>query len=251
MHERPWLVRTIGGRFTYLFCALIALMLSVPLLELGPLWNILIVVCTSGVLVACLHAAEPGRAAVRFGMGLAVVDIVLGRLVAIDARPWLIIVQSLLWVITLVYVIAKLLRAVFERDRVDAQTLQAALCIYLLIGFIWIYLYALIDLSNPASFRYEGKPNPRWTDHESRFVIFARLFLYSFSKLTSSGYDALTASSTLSNICASLEALSGQVFLAVVIARLVGLQIVQANTQAEASVDRRLDALKANEIKQA
>ena len=56
--------------------------------------------------------------------------------------------------------------------------------------------------------------------------------------MTSHSYDALTTASDFANICGCLEAMMAQVYLAVVIARLVGLQAVpslpeQANPVAE------------------
>ena len=36
--------------------------------------------------------------------------------------------------------------AMFEGGDVTAETVQAALCVYLLLGLVWVYLYALIEL---------------------------------------------------------------------------------------------------------
>jgi hypothetical protein len=54
-----------------------------------------------------------------------------------------------------------------------------------------------------------------------------RLFVFSHSTLTGSGYGNLTPSGRFASIFASLEALLSQVYLAVVIARLVGIQATQ------------------------
>jgi hypothetical protein len=92
------------------------------------------------------------------------------------------------------------------------------------MGLIWVAVYALIALAVPGSFRYQGAPMVRWVDDTSRRAEFLRLVIFSYSRLTSSGVGDLQTASGFASVCANLEALSAQVYLAVVIARLVGLQ---------------------------
>jgi hypothetical protein len=120
---------------------------------------------------------------------------------------------------------------------VDVETLQAALCVYLLLGLIWVYYYALIALATPDSFLFQGGPMLAWSDDPSRRSEFLRLVLFSESKLTASGYDDLKPASGFTNICACLGAPTGQVDRAVVIARLVGMQIGQASDPRSPSTD--------------
>jgi hypothetical protein len=122
------------------------------------------------------------------------------------------------------YVTFTILGAVFETKHVDVETLQAALCVYLLVGLIWAYLYDLIELAAPGSFRSQGAPMIAWSDDPSRRSEFLRLLILSYSKLTSSGSEDLAPATGFARISVCLEALSGQVYLAVVIARLVGMQ---------------------------
>ena len=61
-------------------------------------------------------------------------------------------------------------------------------------------------------------------DDASRRVEFMRLFAFSYSTLSGAGYGGLSAANEFASIAASLEAMTGQIYLAVVIARLVGVQ---------------------------
>jgi hypothetical protein len=64
----------------------------------------------------------------------------------------------------------------------------------------------------------------RWSDDPSRRAELVRLLVFSYSTLTSTGLGDLTSAGGFPSICANLEALTAQVYLAVVIARLVGMQ---------------------------
>lgn len=55
------LLRAVGGKFGYLPGTLIALLMSAPLIVQGWVWNLLLGLFASAVLVASLHAARPER----------------------------------------------------------------------------------------------------------------------------------------------------------------------------------------------
>ena len=73
MRARPRLFQAFGGRFGFLLLALIALMLSTPLVVRGWAWDLLLGLFASVVLVACLCAARPGRDSLRLGLILGLV----------------------------------------------------------------------------------------------------------------------------------------------------------------------------------
>jgi Ion channel len=123
-----------------------------------------------------------------------------------------------------VYVTSAILFVTFRRGDVDVDTLQAALCVYLMIGLMWVYVYALIALAAPGSFLVQGNRMAPWSDPKSRSAEFVHLLVFSFSTLTTSGLSDVTPVTGFARICATLEAVSGQVYLAVVVARLVGMQ---------------------------
>jgi hypothetical protein len=116
--------------------ALIALLLTAPLIVDGWVWNLLLGLFASVVLVAGLQAARPGRRSAMIGSILAVSDLAIGRLVFIEGCRWLVVLQAVLWLATLILVSIAILDAVFEKTSVDVGTLQAALCVYLLLGLI-------------------------------------------------------------------------------------------------------------------
>jgi hypothetical protein len=224
-YAESWLLRAVSGKFGHLLLALVALLVSSPMIVEGGLWDLLLRLFASAVLVASLQAARPGRRSLWIGLGLAVVDLVIGRLTLIAGARWLVVLQVALWLGTLIFVTIVILDAVFTSENVDAETVQAVLCAYLLLGLIWVFLYGLIDLADPSSFRLLRGVRLVWSDGPTRRADFLRLLVFSYSTLTTSGFGDLAPASGFASICANLEALSGQVYLTVVIARVVGMQV--------------------------
>src|SRR5262249_16237137 len=148
VRSRSRLVGAAGGNFGILLVALIALLATAPLILAARAGNIALGLFAYAVLIASLHAARPGGRAVAIGLVLALVDFGIGRLAALDtfkSARWLVFLQVLLWLSILIFVTVAILEAIFASDRVSVETLQASLCVYMLLGLIWVFLFALID----------------------------------------------------------------------------------------------------------
>jgi hypothetical protein len=98
---------------------------------------------------------------------------------------------------------------------VTTETLYGAVAAYLLLGLTWGWTYGLVGLLQPGSFRSLVKPDGRVEGPEYMFL--------SFITLTSVGYGDIVPVSAYARMLAILEAVAGQMYLAVFIARLVGL----------------------------
>jgi hypothetical protein len=118
-----------------------------------------------------------------------------------------------------------MLRAIFDTRQVTFNTVCASLCIYILAGIVWALAYSLIDVLDPAAFTYTvvaGKrPSLLWIGRGDTAVPY-----FSFSTLTTLGYGDIVPTSPISRMLASTEAIAGQLYLAVLVARLVSMHIV-------------------------
>src|SRR5690349_17943219 len=104
-------------------------------------------VFTGAVLVASLHAARPGSRAMVVGLALALADFLIGRFASHFGTRWLVLLQTELWMSTLIYVMATILRAIFASRDVTMESLLAALCVFLLMGLFWTFAFTLADLT--------------------------------------------------------------------------------------------------------
>ena len=103
----------------------------------------------------------------------------------------------------------------FRRETVDAQVIYGAMSLYLLIGFCFGYAFAAAERLNPGSIL-----------GLSGAAVDTQLFeFYYFSvvTLTTLGYGDMTPISPVARGLAMVEALLGQIYLAVAIARVVAM----------------------------
>jgi hypothetical protein len=114
--------------------------------------------------------------------------------------------STVMLLLTVLIIVDRLIRI----DQVTAQHIYAALSAYLLIGMMFSEVFGALDLLVPGPFFANGQPANNQT-----------LQYFSFTTLTTLGYGDFTAVGSLGRAVAVLEALSGQVFLATLVARLV------------------------------
>ena len=118
---------------------------------------------------------------------------------------------------------AVVLVSVFREERVTLDTLSGAFCVYLLFGFACGTLYGVMYLRSPGAFHLPAGWTPR---HESGIAVdvpFNLLTYFSFMTLTTVGYGDVLPIADASRAVAALEAVLGHFYLAILVARLVGL----------------------------
>ena len=101
-------------------------------------------------------------------------------------------------------------RRVLAKPTVTIQSIYGALSAYLIIGLMFASCYAAIDRISGSDF---------FADHQPANTQTYQYF--SFTTLTTLGYGDFTAAENGSRSIAVMEALTGQVFLATLVARLV------------------------------
>jgi hypothetical protein len=115
-----------------------------------------------------------------------------------------------------------LLKSLFSSEKKSAvtkDTLFKAVSIYLLLGLTWTFAYSLLELLSTGSFTFGTQSLDG--SHFERFIGF------SLTTLTTLGYGNVSPASPQADSLATLQAIVGQIYLAIVIARLVALQIAQ------------------------
>jgi len=110
----------------------------------------------------------------------------------------------------------------FSDHEVDLGSISAALCIYLLIGLGFAFVYDAIGRLDPGAFAGLS------ADVAGAGRGFSGLMYFSFVTLTTLGYGDVTPLTPTARNFAMLQALLGQVVLVVLVARLVGMQVASA-----------------------
>ena len=99
---------------------------------------------------------------------------------------------------------------IFDQGEANVQTVTGAICIYVLIGLLFVFLYGVLAVLGSGNFFAQGTDGTRSL----------RLY-FSFVTLSTLGYGDYTAAGELGRTLAIVEALLGQLYLVTVIAVLV------------------------------
>lgn len=134
------------------------------------------------------------------------------------------IYRNLFSIIILTVAMILVIKEVFTGESVTTDTINGALCAYLLLGFTFISVYALIDILDPQSFLYTVNATPLdLSQHESALE---RIY-FSFITMLTVGYGDIVPHSSTAKFMTVIQAFFGQVYLVVMIARLVGMHVSQ------------------------
>jgi hypothetical protein len=111
---------------------------------------------------------------------------------------------------------------IVQHKRVTAETLMGAVAVYVLIGLVFAYADYGWQLIAQQSFFAQSPQPPATHFNEQDFVY------YSFITMTTVGYGDLSPAPGLPRNFAVIEALSGQIFLVVMVSRLVAMYAPRA-----------------------
>jgi voltage-gated potassium channel len=119
--------------------------------------------------------------------------------------------------ILIAFVVANLLRFVLRAPSVNVEVLCASIAAYLLLGLMWAMAYWLVDQLTPGgAFSFNTNAGPQSMKGFTGFY-------FSFITLSTVGYGDITPVSRTARWLAAMEAMTGLLYVAVLIARLVAL----------------------------
>jgi voltage-gated potassium channel len=124
------------------------------------------------------------------------------------------------------FLVWRILSDVLTGDRITSERVSGAIAAYLLIGLMFAAVYGFIALSDPGAFAISDTIRTRLSTGGSSEAM--RIFDYfSFVTMTTLGYGDITPVSLVARTAAWFEALLGQLYLAVMIAGLVGAHVAR------------------------
>lgn len=120
----------------------------------------------------------------------------------------------------LMYAIWIIVGHLFRRREVTVNTIFGAIVTYLLIAIAFSMIFTILELRHPGSF--SGLPD---TEIMHRNELTAAIMYYSLVCFTTMGFGDIVPVSSLARSLSAVAGVFGQLYLAVMIARLVGLHI--------------------------
>jgi len=206
------MLRRNENNFLYLLIGLLVVLLLAPI-GVGRFEGIVNLAFTLTMVTGVWSLAK-SRSAYIVGWILGSLSLLISVFDLASAGPWLLPLGAgvaLLFCGTSMVIV---LGEVLFGPHLTVNRMAGAVCVYLLLGLSWAFVYGFIFLAAPGSF--EGIPP------ESPEGQFLTLVYYSFVTLTTMGYGDITPVSHLARALAYLEAVTGVMYVAVLVASLIG-----------------------------
>jgi hypothetical protein len=205
-------------RFSALLLALFAFLILTPLLPLRFVGLKVVDVTVTVVLIVGSLSVERRRL-VRIAWALAIPALGSAWILYFYPNPALLVVGLSFRSAFLLLLAWVVLRDVLNQREVTGDTLAGAACGYLILGVLWAGFYAMLETLKPGSIVL---PEVVKADESSTWFTY-----FSFVTITTLGYGDITPVTTSAGMLAAIEALVGQLYIAVLIARLVGLHAMR------------------------
>ncbi|UCD52404.1 MAG: two pore domain potassium channel family protein [Phycisphaerales bacterium] len=219
--RRAWVME---HRFSVLLCALVVVIFAAPIVsvvrERTPTLfsRVLVLACFSLMLLSALFAISRSRHQLIAAALLSVPSVILLSVNAVQGNDHVRAWGYVLTILFLGYTIFLIVAALFRQRTITGDIICASLCAYLLLGMFWAHIYSLTEILLPGSFSRELNVSGAQSGYA---------FYHSFVTLSTLGYGDVTPLNPIARVFSYSEAIAGQIYLAVLVARLVGLHISQ------------------------
>jgi voltage-gated potassium channel len=223
----PTAITALRGKYSILLITFLVFFLVGPLADLsfagehsgGELFDLLSIV----LLLAALYAVSAVRGPLIIA-SILTIPVMVGKFASYGGNNSVLFeISDGFSFLALAVIAVSVLRQILKAEKVSREVVEGAVCVYILLGAAWAFLFSFIETLHPGSFQLPPLRTisvlPVVAEARQRFVY------YSFVTLTTVGYGDITPVAALAQRLAVLEAMFGQLYLSILVARLVGLHI--------------------------
>jgi hypothetical protein len=218
------------NKYTTLLNVLICLFLATSFLDYWLGWLVLSL-GFFGLSLVVLETLYLSKKMIFFLRAIAVIAFVLRIIDLFELSQFDVYISTvgyLGYALFMILAILVLQKRINTAKKVDNDIIKGGICIYLILGFLWTIFYLIIWRLDPSAFTGFTLDN-----NANR-----KLLYFSFTSLTTLGYGDILPVSRLAMALANLEAIFGQLYPAIAIAKLVSLYTNSYNAEAAAEQER-------------
>jgi len=213
---------TLRGRYGALLLILLGTLLAQPFLGAGRVAEVFLDFTFLAVFMVTIpsiwHNRKLRLVAITLGI-FAVLSSTTGRSLGVDSIYPLGAGARAVFFAALIYIIFS---DILRRPQINMDAVFGACCVYVLLGISWSAVYSLLEWVYPGSFHFtEFAGSASFGATTTSF----KLEYFSLITMTSVGYGEIVPVSPPAQMTAALQALFGQLYLAIIIGRLVGLAV--------------------------
>jgi hypothetical protein len=212
--ENPSVIRQ--GKFFYVFLCQVLLLVVFPYLKQPGLPLVLFRLLVAVAFVSGVYAVSDKRAQWMTALALAIPAVALNIVFAFRPDPQIAVPMLIFTILFLVLTLVSLLQAVVRAERVTHDTIYGALSVYLLMAIAWAAAYSLLVTIHPGAIVMDAA-------RQNHKMDWSDCVFYSFVALTSQGNGDIVAMTAQARSLSILEAVSGTMYVAILVARLVSL----------------------------
>ena len=209
------------GKFFLLFISLLLFLVIGPYLTGSVAGAMVMQIAFTIVLLLGVYAINRNRVLLVVAVCLVLPILVSRWTTYFVFIPTLHVTGSVFGVLFFIFLAVSVLYHILLDDHITVDEIFGAVCGYLFIGLAWSFIFMIIESAQPGSFSFS---NPGAFEGASGFAVSPFVY-HSFVTLTTLGYGDITPNSPSARTFSYLEAILGQIYLTVLIARLVGLHI--------------------------
>ena len=218
-----------GHKFFLLFLFLLAYLALYPYMGETGMRYYVFRLASAAVTLMCVYAVSFRKGLIFVGLILAVPTIVAHTIVFQSRMVPTSVLNVILSFAFDVFTIGVIFHRVFVREKPEAETIYGAVCIYLLIGFTFAKLYAILAIIQPHAFYLDPASNLHPVPMGFDFIYF------SFGSMTTAGAAGIAAASPQVRSVSMIESVLAVLYIAVMIARLMDAYGPNQNGSAESS----------------
>ena len=213
-------------RFLILFVSMIGLTIITPILEGFVMIKILMDVIITFVFISSIYAVSNKKSVAFIASALALpmfISLWVPMFISLwvphlEKIPLLVLTGDFFGILFLAFIVVVILSFIFKERNVSLNVIYASIVVYLLLGLMWSFIFKVVESLQPGSF---SVPHQMLGEGRSLFSY------YSFVTITTLGYGDITPIKGAARAFSELEAVVGQIYLVVLVARLVGINIAQ------------------------
>lgn len=167
------------------------------------------------VAIASSLLSDTGK---KLGYAVSTLLLLFGFILTQSKSSGVIIVYSGVLTAFMIFTLILLVKQIFGKGIMTWQKIGGGIAAYIIIGLLWTALYLTVFELDPGSFQFSGGVIQK--ENAVR-----QLSYFSFITITTTGFGDITAVGPFARVLVIFESLLGQLFPAIFIAKLVGLQI--------------------------
>lgn len=203
-------------RFLFLLILLLTLIVGAPFIGDYTGIRFVVQIVATGIFIFAMYAISTKQHHVIFALFLVVPTIVTLWIDYFTSVKWAIVISEICGVLFFGFAIILIVNFICKENEVTREVIFAAVVVYLLMAMLWADIYQLLEQLAPGSF---AMPDGQIQNDRNLFLYF------SLVTITTLGYGDMTPLTDRAAGLASVEALSGQIYLVVLVAWLVGMHV--------------------------